>query len=106
MSGVWDDRKKGLEEDYFRRKELEAIEKMRAQREAERAAREAEGKALRCPKCDGTLEEVTYEEVAIDRCTSCHGVWLDAGELEIVAGREQGQSQGWFGRMLKNVSGG
>jgi uncharacterized protein len=102
MPDIWDDRKKSLEEDYFRRKDQEAIEKLRAQREAERAQREAEGKTLHCPKCEGTLLEIIHEEVPVDRCNQCNGVWLDAGELELLAGREKGQ--GWFTRMFKNVS--
>ena len=81
MSDAWDDRKKALEEDYFRRKELEAIEKLRAQRMAEEQAQQSAASALQCPRCDGTLEEITYEEVLIDRCNKCGGVWLDPGEL-------------------------
>ena len=31
-----------------------------------------------------------YEHVEVDYCVSCHGVWLDAGELELLFGdREQ-----------------
>jgi hypothetical protein len=105
MSGVWDDRKKSLEEDYFRRKELEAIEKMRAQREAERQAREAAGKTLQCPKCEGTLEEITYEEIPVDRCNKCHGLWFDAGEIEVLTDKEEHEGRGWLSRMWRNVSG-
>lgn len=32
MSDVWNERKKSLEEEYFRRKEQEAIEELRAER--------------------------------------------------------------------------
>jgi len=42
---------------------------------------------LKCPKCDGTTDPVNYggdTGIIIDRCTSCHGVWLDGGELEKV----------------------
>ena len=42
MPDTWDDRKRALEEDYFRRKEQEAIEKLRAKREAEHREREQE----------------------------------------------------------------
>ncbi|HWP44756.1 MAG TPA: zf-TFIIB domain-containing protein, partial [Blastocatellia bacterium] len=80
MSNVWDDRKKALEEDYFRRKEQEAIEKLRARRAAEEQAEQPQVSSMQCPRCDGTLEEITYEEVLIDRCNKCGGVWLDAGE--------------------------
>ena len=96
MSNPLDDRKKALEEDYFRRKEQETIEKMRAKMRAEEQAKEAAATALQCPRCDGTLKEITLEDVQIDRCEKCSGVWLDAGELEKLTKREGG---GWFSRM-------
>jgi len=102
MSDAWDDRKKALEEDYFRRKEQEAIEKLRAQRMAEEQAQQSAASALQCPRCDGTLEEITYEEVLIDRCNKCGGVWLDAGELEHLTVQDEG---GVLGRWWKSLSG-
>ncbi|MFZ5652224.1 MAG: zf-TFIIB domain-containing protein [Bacillota bacterium] len=43
-----------------------------------------------CPRCVKVeLEEVTKQDVLIDVCTQCRGVWLDRGELEkiLAAGR-------------------
>lgn len=43
---------------------------------------------MRCPKCVTTeLEPQVIEEVEIDRCPSCHGIWLDANELEALVRR-------------------
>ena len=102
MSGVWDDRKKALEEEYFRRKEQEALEKMRAKREAEEKAAQSEAARLHCPKCDGTLVEITHDNIQIDQCDKCNGVWLDAGELERLTTQEE--SAGWLRRVLRSVS--
>jgi hypothetical protein len=102
MSEVWDDRKKSLEEEYFRRKEQEALEKMRAQREAEQQAAQAQAARLQCPKCDGTLTEITHDAIQIDQCDKCNGIWLDAGELERLTKHEE--SAGWLRRVLKSVS--
>jgi ribosomal protein L31 len=96
MSNPLDDRKKALEEDYFRRKDQEAIEKMRARMDAEQQAQQAEAARLKCPKCDGTLQETRFENVSIDTCDKCHGVWLDAGEIETLTKREGG---GWLSRL-------
>ena len=93
MSDVWDDRKKALEEEYFRKKDQEALEKLRAKR----VALDAEGSALHCPKCDGRLFEINHEGVLIDRCNKCNGVWLDAGELERLTKHED--RGGWLGRL-------
>lgn len=32
--------------------------------------------------CEPQFCEQTFEDVAIDRCLTCGGVWLDPGELE------------------------
>jgi uncharacterized protein len=102
MSGAWDDRKKSLEEEYFRRKDQEALEKIRAQREAEGQTGQALPATLHCPKCDGTLAEVTHDGIQIDQCDQCDGVWLDAGELERLTKNEE--SAGWLRRLIKSVS--
>jgi len=45
-----------------------------------------------CPACDGQLSEVVLGTVHVDYCSSCHGIFLDRGELEqaIDAVRAQG----------------
>jgi ribosomal protein L37AE/L43A len=96
MSNPLDDRKKALEEDYFRRKDQEAIEKMRARMDAQQQAQEVEAARLKCPKCDGTLVETNFENVMVDRCDKCNGIWLGAGELESITRQESG---GWLGRL-------
>jgi len=106
VSKIWDDRKKSQEEEYFRRKENEAIERMRARRQTELEAREAAGKTLQCPKCDGSLVEVAHEDILIDRCDKCHGVWLDSGELELLTDREESvEGSGWLTRLRNAISG-
>ena len=42
----------------------------------------------RCPKCGGHLQVTEYHRIQIDRCPDCAGVWLDAGELDLVVGHE------------------
>jgi len=37
---------------------------------------------MTCPLCQGTLREVIRENISIDVCGQCRGVWLDRGELE------------------------
>jgi len=40
---------------------------------------------LKCPKCDGITDALNYGDdsgIIIDRCTVCHGLWLDDRELE------------------------
>ena len=102
MSGVWDDRKKALEEEYFRRKEQEALETMRAKLSAEKESRDRAAQSLQCPRCDGTLIETTHEDVKVDHCDKCQGVWFDAGEFDRLTKREEGD---WLSRLRQSFSG-
>lgn len=46
---------------------------------------------VQCPKCQGSLEQVVYANIEVDRCTSCKGIWFDsleAQELKTVKGSE------------------
>ena len=37
--------------------------------------------AMRCPKCRSDMQQIVIDDTEIDRCSSCHGLWFDAGEL-------------------------
>ena len=37
---------------------------------------------LRCPACDGPMQQVDRRGVLIDLCRDCRGVFLDRGELD------------------------
>ena len=83
MANGMDERRKGLEEEYFHRKNQEAIEKLRAKMRLAAQAKEAGTSSMKCPRCDGgILKEILIEEVPIDTCDKCAGVWLDSGEME------------------------
>ena len=94
MSNIWDEKKKAQEDDYFRRRDQELIEKARRQQQEGASPAPAAGLAP-CPKCGGQFEPVSFMEINIDRCASCKGVWLDPGELEQLARRDEG---GWLGK--------
>lgn len=44
--------------------------------------------AIRCPKCRSDMEQIDIEDVVIDRCTSCNGIWFDEGEVEALSNKE------------------
>ena len=90
-----DERGRALENEYFRRKEEELIRKMKAKIVSGDASRTG----MRCPKCDGALHETNYENIKIDVCDGCSGVWLDAGELAQITHNET-DGGGFFGRMF------
>jgi uncharacterized protein with PIN domain len=100
MSDAFDKRRKGLEDEYFHRKNKEAIEKLREKMKVSEEAKAAGTSSMRCPRCDGALKESKVEEVSIDTCEKCGGVWLDSGELEQLTKREGREGGGFFGRLL------
>ena len=87
-----DERGKALENEYFHRKEQELIKKMKAKL----AAEETKELELACPKCDGKLVETAFENIKIDVCDKCTGVWFDAGELAQVV--DKNENSGWLSR--------
>jgi len=51
--------------------------------------REQLGPCGPCPRCGATMEVIESQaapEVEYDRCSSCDGIWFDAGEAEQFAG--------------------
>jgi ribosomal protein S14 len=92
--GAMADKPSSTEEEYFARENAERLRKLAAEQKksidaAEREALKARHH-MRCPKCGMQLSEIRFREVAVDRCFSCNGTWLDAGELEKLAGGEDG----------------
>lgn len=91
-----EDRAHALENEYFYRKEQELIAKLKAKL----ASEASEASHRDCPKCDGgKLVETNYENIKMDVCNKCHGVWLDAGELAHILHKDEGTG-GWFGRVF------
>jgi uncharacterized protein len=43
---------------------------------------------MRCVKCEGELVMVRIDDVDVDQCDRCAGIWFDAHELERVLRRE------------------
>jgi hypothetical protein len=82
------------EEEYFARLEFEKRRKLEAEKQAQIMEEEKrklkEIHYMRCPKCRMQLIEIDYKRIAVDKCSSCEGVWLDAGELEAVSEMDKG----------------
>jgi len=44
---------------------------------------------LICPKCKGPMRTYARNGITIDQCTTCHGIFLDRGELELLISAER-----------------
>lgn len=48
--------------------------------------------SIECPKCRHGMEEITYGDVTIDRCTNCAGLWFDDDEADRLKGKWMGDA--------------
>jgi uncharacterized protein len=82
------------EDEYFVRQDMERRRKLSQEREAKIAEEERERARvlhfMKCPKCGTQLEEITFNEVRIDKCFNCEGFWLDKGEIDAIQHKEAG----------------
>jgi len=76
------------EDDYFAAEEVEAKRKLAFQQGQQLAKQQQEALKqqhwMKCPKCGFDLHELTEGQVQLATCFNCHGVWMDAGELQKV----------------------
>ncbi|NBW39661.1 hypothetical protein EBR25_01520 [bacterium] len=88
MSDSLDERRKALENDYFQKKNQEALERI--------AHRQEDQEKRKSPITGEPLEQITIMGVIVDQCPSSKGIWLDAGELEQIlsAVKEQESESG------------
>ena len=72
------------EDEYFARLDADLMKERRATLDEERRKQDRSAHYNKCPKCGCDLEEREHHGVKIDQCSECSGMWLDAGELEII----------------------
>ena len=88
------------EDEYIARLEFEEKKKREEERvkklQSEEKKRLKELHYMRCPKCGMELIEISYKEMKIDKCSLCEGIWLDAGEFEMVTELEKSALDKFF----------
>lgn len=97
------------EDEYFAREEIEKKRKLALKQAEELEAKQKrELKALhfmKCPKCGMDLHSLQKGTIEIDTCFNCHGVWLDAGELEGLLKQGEAKSHKVVGAVLNLFKG-
>ena len=80
------DKPSKAEDEYFARQELERRKKWAQEQAGKMAAEQKEQLKqlhwMKCPKCGSDLHSVELHGVTVDTCATCHGTWMDKGELE------------------------
>lgn len=85
------------EDKYFSDRDRELLDKLRTQVAGKDDAEARLAAHMRCPKDGERLVSRTQLGVTVDDCPTCGGTWLDKGELEELARRE---NSGWLSRFL------
>ncbi|RJQ46966.1 MAG: hypothetical protein C4534_01885 [Gaiellales bacterium] len=82
------------EDEYIARMEYERLKQIAEEEHKKLQEQEREELKelhfMRCPKCGMELIEIKYHEILIDKCSECEGVWLDNGEIDVIAKMEKG----------------
>jgi hypothetical protein len=89
------DAERGREEQYFAERDRELLERLKGEQESGSDETIRVAALGRCPRDGEALAGRKLHGVDIDECPQCKGMWLDEGELKILAEREKG---GFFGR--------
>ena len=88
------------EDEYFAKQDAELIKQMRAKLDEDRIAQERKAHYMKCPKCGADLKEEEHGHVKIDVCPECKGMWLDAGEMDLVRQVQKAGGQSIFKGLL------
>ena len=98
------DKPSDKEDEYFAKLNSEKRKGLRSEldkkREEERKNMKKETHWMKCPKCGSDLKEIKYQDVAIDECTDCGGIWLDHGELELLARAEARETRSFLDKFF------
>ena len=89
------------EEEYFARQEAELLQAQRRHLTEQRDAAERSHHFMKCPKDGYDLTSREYHGVTVETCGHCGGMWLDADELEQIAGADD--RPGLLGRVFGDV---
>jgi uncharacterized protein len=88
------------EDEFFAKQDAELIQQMRAQLDKDRAEAERKSHFMKCPKCGNDMKEEDRGHVKVDVCASCGGMFLDAGELELMRKVESSAAKAGFKGVL------
>jgi uncharacterized protein len=99
------------EDGWFSQHEKHMIEENRRRRDEEMAARSGEEEEkerqarkrehwLKCPKCGHDMIVASIDEIEVETCTDCGGIYFDRGEIEQLLLRRQDKRLHFYRRLF------
>ncbi|MBU0701299.1 zf-TFIIB domain-containing protein [bacterium] len=55
---------------------------------------------MHCPKCGYLLKEIILENISVDKCEGCEGIWFDRGELDQLLVHSEEKKANFFKRLF------
>ena len=89
------------EDEYFVLQEAEILRQQRARLRDMEAEAERRTHYMKCPKDGFDLTSQGFHGVTVDTCPHCGGIWLDAGELDVIS--KHRDHPGLLGRIFGDV---
>jgi DNA repair exonuclease SbcCD ATPase subunit len=96
------DKERGEEEQHFAKRDRELLEKLRGRTDPAAEMRAPEVAQGCCPKCGNRLEMRRVDDVVLEECASCRGIWLCRDEIAKLSRREV---ESFFGRFFRQILG-
>ena len=90
-------KEKADEDRFFAERDKALLEKLRREKTSAQLQEIRELARMRCPKDGERLVPVDEHGVIVEECPTCHGMWVDQGELDKIASRER---DSWLGRFF------
>jgi hypothetical protein len=98
LGGKLKEKEKAEEDRYFAERDRHLLDKLRQQQLSAEETAVRQQALMRCPKCGEKLVSLQHHEVTVEECPACRGMWLDRGELETLAQRE---NESWLARFFR-----
>lgn len=103
--------RKKKEDQWIKEQEQKLIDEMKKRREEKERQKlcEEEDKKrkelkdlhyMHCPKCGHQMEEIVLEEIKIDKCSFCEGLFFDRGELEELLKKKNEEKKNFFRKLI------
>ena len=105
-----DETRQKMEDEWFARNEEELLRQARREHERriqELASKQQEGEErrlrelhhLKCPKCGHDMSVQHIDEIEVEQCNTCQGLFFDKGELDSILLKHTEERRGFFRKL-------
>ncbi len=98
------DKPSDREEEFFLKLDQKRISQIRSELDKKRSEEDRQKRKkvhwMKCPKCGSDLQEINYQNVVIDTCIECNGIWLDCGELNLLTEGQAKLTKRFFNKLF------